>query len=99
MNAPRDAELAPYVLCDERGGIATLTLNRGDRFNPLSRAMIAALQEQIDRIAADTRLRAVVITGSGSAPRRRQSSLVGPGMPAAKHNAAHDSARAFCRVH
>ncbi len=65
MNAPREAALAPYVLCDERDGVATLTLNRGDRYNPLSRAMIAALQNELDRIASDTSLRAVVIAGAG----------------------------------
>ena len=34
MNAPLEAGLQPYVLSDTHGGIATLTLNRGERFNP-----------------------------------------------------------------
>ena len=34
---------APYVLRHDEGGIARLTLNRPERFNPLSAAMIAAL--------------------------------------------------------
>ena len=36
---------APYVLSHREGGIVTLTLNRGDKFNPLSEAMLTALQE------------------------------------------------------
>jgi enoyl-CoA hydratase/carnithine racemase len=65
MNAPRDVVIAPYVLCQLHEGVATLTLNRGERYNPLSRAMIAALQDELERIAADNSVRAVVITGAG----------------------------------
>ncbi len=65
MNAPRDAGIAPYVLCEACEGVATLTLNRGERYNPLSRAMIAALQAELERIAADKTVRAVVLTGDG----------------------------------
>ena len=39
MNAPSKTEVeAPYVLRSDADGIATLTLNRGDRLNPLSTA-------------------------------------------------------------
>jgi enoyl-CoA hydratase/carnithine racemase len=65
MNAPRDAGIGPYVLCETREGVATLTLNRGERYNPLSRAMIAAMQAELERIAGDKTVRAVVLTGSG----------------------------------
>ena len=65
MNAPLDTALRPFVLSEARDGIATLTLNRGDRFNPLSQAMIAALQVELDRIALDDAVRVVVIAGSG----------------------------------
>jgi enoyl-CoA hydratase/carnithine racemase len=65
MNAPRDAGIAPYVLSQLHEGVATLTLNRGERYNPLSRAMIAALYDELARIAADNSVRAVVITGAG----------------------------------
>ena len=34
---------APLVLADERDHVLTLTLNRGERYTPLSRAMVAAL--------------------------------------------------------
>lgn len=65
MNAPPDAELQPFVLAESRGGVATLTLNRGERFNPLSKAMIEALQAELDRIASDSKVRVVVIAGRG----------------------------------
>jgi enoyl-CoA hydratase/carnithine racemase len=65
MNAPLDSALQSYLLAESRDGVATLTLNRGDRFNPLSQAMVAALQAELDRIAQDASVRAVVIAGSG----------------------------------
>jgi enoyl-CoA hydratase/carnithine racemase len=65
MNAPLETGLLPYVVRDTRDGVATLTLNRGDRFNPLSQAMIAALQTELDRIAVDTSVRSVVIAANG----------------------------------
>ena len=65
MNAPLDSALQPFVLSETREGVATLTLNRGDRFNPLSRAMVAALQAELDRLALDPAARVVVIAGSG----------------------------------
>ena len=45
--------------------MATLTLNRRDRFNPLSTAMIAALQSELDAIAADSSVRVVVLSALG----------------------------------
>jgi enoyl-CoA hydratase/carnithine racemase len=65
MNAPLESSLQPFVLSETREGVATLTLNRGDRFNPLSQAMVAALQAELDRLASDTAVRVVVIAGSG----------------------------------
>jgi len=65
MNAPLDAAIQPFLLTESSDGVTTLTLNRGDRFNLLSRAMVAALQAELDRIASDTAVRVVVIAGSG----------------------------------
>jgi len=66
MNAPSKKEVeAPWVLREDRDGIATLTLNRGDRMNPLSTAMLSALQEEIDRLAKDTSARVIVLAGAG----------------------------------
>ena len=58
MNAPSKTEVeAPYVLREDKDGVATLTLNRGDRMNPLSTAMLSALQAELDRLARDTAAR------------------------------------------
>jgi len=62
---PSDIAPQPYVLRAAADGVATLTLNRGERFNPLSRAMIAALQVELERIAVDTTVRSVVIAANG----------------------------------
>ena len=48
------------------GPVVTLTLNRGEQFNPLSSAaMIADLQAAIDGIAADREVRVVVLAAGG----------------------------------
>jgi enoyl-CoA hydratase/carnithine racemase len=66
MNAPSTTEVeTPYVLRNDADGIATLTLNRGDRLNPLSSAMLAALQGELERVAADASIRAVILAGAG----------------------------------
>jgi len=58
-------EAGPYVLREAAGGVVTLTLNRGERFNPLSSAMIAALQAELDAIAGDATVRVVVLAARG----------------------------------
>ncbi|MBK9677286.1 MAG: enoyl-CoA hydratase [Betaproteobacteria bacterium] len=65
MHAAADAAQAPYVLTRTADGVATLTLNRGDRFNPLSRAMIAALDAALDAVAQDRSARVVVLAAEG----------------------------------
>ena len=55
----------PFVLSSLDAGVATLTLNRGDRFNPLSSEMISALQAELDRIAVDPEVRVVIIAATG----------------------------------
>jgi len=55
------------VLRRDAGGVATLTLNRPSQFNALSREMLTALQNEIDRINADRSVRVVVIAGAGKA--------------------------------
>ncbi len=55
------------LLRHDGGGIATLTLNRGDARNALSRALMAALQGELDDIAADRAIRVVVLAAAGSA--------------------------------
>jgi enoyl-CoA hydratase/carnithine racemase len=55
----------PFVRVARAGGVTTLTLNRGERFNPLSSAMIAALQTELDAVAQDSSVQAVVIAAEG----------------------------------
>jgi enoyl-CoA hydratase/carnithine racemase len=65
MTTAVDPALSPYVVARTVDGVATLTLNRGDRFNPLSRAMIAALHAALDDVAADREARVVVLAAEG----------------------------------
>jgi enoyl-CoA hydratase/carnithine racemase len=55
----------PLVLRTDEGAVRTLTLNRGERFSPLSSAMIAALQAELDAVAADESIRAIVLAALG----------------------------------
>ena len=57
----------PVVLREDIGNIAVLTLNRPQARNSLSEAMLAALSQALDRLAADKRIRAVVVAAQGSA--------------------------------
>jgi enoyl-CoA hydratase/carnithine racemase len=52
---------------DDGRGITTLTLNRPETFNALSQELLTALQHELDRLAQDSGLRAVVIAASGEA--------------------------------
>ncbi len=67
MQAPETA-VDPYVLTeiDERG-VVRLTLNRPRQFNALSEEMLAALQAELDAIAANPQARVVVLAGAGKA--------------------------------
>ena len=48
-------------------GVVTLTLNRPQAFNSLSRGLLAALQADLDRLKDDTSARVVVLAASGKA--------------------------------
>jgi enoyl-CoA hydratase/carnithine racemase len=63
-----DASLAakqPFVISTVVNGVATLTLNRPERFNPLSLEMIAALRAAVDAIAGDPLVRVVILAAAG----------------------------------
>ncbi|WP_268894203.1 enoyl-CoA hydratase [Thalassovita mangrovi] len=49
----------------DTGAVARLTLNNPDKLNPLSDAMLAALQDEFDRLAGDTSIRAITLGGAG----------------------------------
>ena len=58
----------PLLLQDrDDRGVVTLTLNRPGAFNALSEAMLTALGEVLDAIAADDTVRVVVLGASGRA--------------------------------
>jgi enoyl-CoA hydratase/carnithine racemase len=63
-----DGEQQPLVLrqTDARG-VRTLTMNRPQAFNALSEAMLAALQAELEAVAADPAVRVVVLAGAGRA--------------------------------
>jgi methylglutaconyl-CoA hydratase len=53
------------VLYENRGPVTILTLNRADRRNALSRGLITALHESVERAVADPQCRCVILTGAG----------------------------------
>ncbi|HTB05075.1 MAG TPA: enoyl-CoA hydratase [Bradyrhizobium sp.] len=57
----------PALKRSDRDGIATLTLNRPQQRNALSRALIAELHDALRRIADDRSVRVVVLAGAGPA--------------------------------
>jgi methylglutaconyl-CoA hydratase len=52
---------------DDRGPVAVFTLNRPERRNALSRALMAQLRDALDEVGVDVRIRAIVVTGAGTA--------------------------------
>jgi methylglutaconyl-CoA hydratase len=60
MNDPID-----HITRADHGPVVVLTLNRPDRRNALSRALIDALSDALDRVAVEPDVRAVVLTGAG----------------------------------
>lgn len=55
------------LLRETTDAVATLTFNRPKQYNPLSSAMLDALQSALDTIAKDPTVRVVVIAGNGPA--------------------------------
>lgn len=50
---------------NDTNGIAHLVLNMPDKLNPLSDAMLAALQAEFDALQTDSTIRAVILSGAG----------------------------------
>jgi methylglutaconyl-CoA hydratase len=57
---------AELVLYELRQSTAILTLNRPERRNALSRALVNALRDAVERAATDRAARSVILTGAGS---------------------------------
>jgi methylglutaconyl-CoA hydratase len=54
------------VVRSDDGPVAVLTLNRPDKRNALSRALMRELEHQLDRAGHDPKVRTVVLTGAGT---------------------------------
>ncbi|SNS37305.1 Enoyl-CoA hydratase/carnithine racemase [Noviherbaspirillum humi] len=67
MSNDAEGSGSPCVLRSDDDGVATLTLNRPERFNPLSEEMMAALAAHLRAIAADESVRVVVLAAQGKA--------------------------------
>lgn len=55
------------VLFERREAVAWITLNRPERLNAINQQMLGELDEALDAAEADTNIRAVVVTGAGTA--------------------------------
>ena len=55
------------LLREDNEGVTTLTLNRPDKFNPLSEEMLTALQTELEAIGSDPSVRVVVLAARGKA--------------------------------
>jgi enoyl-CoA hydratase/carnithine racemase len=55
------------LLYDVRDGICTITLNRPDRMNAISRGLEAEMHRAFDEADADPAVRVIVLTGAGAA--------------------------------
>lgn len=55
------------LICSRAGAVATLTLNRPARRNALSLDLIGQLRRRLAALAADARVRVVIIAGTGTA--------------------------------
>jgi enoyl-CoA hydratase/carnithine racemase len=58
-------EQQPVLLREDRGGIATLTMNRPQQMNLLTSEMLAALQNAFDEIAGNKDIRVVILGAAG----------------------------------
>jgi enoyl-CoA hydratase/carnithine racemase len=61
------ADTSPVLFHQDTRGVVTLTLNRPQAYNALSAAVLAALQQALDRVARDEHARVVVLAAQGKA--------------------------------
>lgn len=57
----------PLLTTIDPAGFALLTLNRPQAMNALSRGLMSALADTVDALAADRRVRVLILTGAGRA--------------------------------
>lgn len=59
--------MAPDILCQREGNIATVTLFNPDKLNALNAAMWSRLREAMNELTADLSLRCIILRGEGAA--------------------------------
>lgn len=67
MTAQTQTTSQALVLREDKDGVATLTLNRGRKFNALSLAVLDVLLEEFIKVGEDSSIRVVVLSGDGKA--------------------------------
>jgi 2-(1,2-epoxy-1,2-dihydrophenyl)acetyl-CoA isomerase len=55
------------ILFEVKGSVATIRLNRPEKFNAFNREMALLLQQLLDECAKDIQIRAIYLTGNGKA--------------------------------
>ena len=53
------------LILDKEAGVATLTLNRPQQLNALSRPMIQSIGKALDEVSQDNSLKVLIVTGAG----------------------------------
>jgi enoyl-CoA hydratase/carnithine racemase len=59
--------VAGAVLCDVERGVATVTMNRPEKLNPLSNEVRSIIQRLFDELDRDDATRCIILTGTGRA--------------------------------
>lgn len=59
--------MSSHLIEEHENGVATLTMNRPEALNAFSGEMMSGLQEALPRLASDSSVRVVVLTGTGRA--------------------------------
>lgn len=67
MSAASTTTDQPFLLRNDKDGVAHVSLNRPAQFNALSWSMLEALIAEFDRIAWDESIRVIVLSGEGKA--------------------------------
>ena len=57
----------PMLYRNDSDGIATLTLNKPQQYNPLSQGMLSMLQNSFDELAEDESIKVVILAANGKA--------------------------------
>jgi 2-(1,2-epoxy-1,2-dihydrophenyl)acetyl-CoA isomerase len=65
--APQTASNSPVLQQTRHGSVITLVMNRPDRLNALNNELTSALNEALVRVASDSSIHVVVLTGAGRA--------------------------------